>query len=222
MNIYQPENSWAGQVDKWNAHNIRWEDFPAEVIDSLKKGEEVFTKENFRKYIHSKNNVFEYNICTEAMQKLYEGGVINAWCPGKNNEYRGNLIYGKKEMPGSTVIAMDDYSEYALIEDNVVWINGKILDVVGQRDYTLGTTIRNNSRVGWEPEHASIRKRPSEWWTNRKDMQPFTDLFRKICFVVEEEGGWTGNPSLMNIINENSHNLKTTGNQHNPFIGENE
>ena len=214
MNIYQPENSWDGQVDKWNAYNIRWEDFPAEVIDSLKKGEEVFTKENFRKYIHSHNNVIEYNICAEPMQKLYEGGAIHAWCPGKNIEYRGNLIFGRKDTPGSSVIGMDDYSEYALIEDNVVWINGVILDVVGQRDYTLGTTIRNNYRVCWRPEYASTRKCPSEWWTDRKDIQPFTDLFRKIRFVVEEEGGWTGNPSLMDIVNEKPWFLKLTGNQH--------
>ncbi|MBE9510767.1 MAG: right-handed parallel beta-helix repeat-containing protein [Bacteroidetes bacterium] len=220
MNNYQPENSWNGQVDKWNAHNILWEDFPAEVIDSLKRGEKVFTKENFRKYIYSHNNVVEYNICVEPMQKLYEGGVLYAWCPGKNNEYRGNLIYGKKEMPGSSVIAMDDYSEYALIEDNVVWINGKILDVVGQRDYTLGTTIRNNYNVCLKPEYTSIRKRPSEWWTDRKDIQPFTDLFRKICFVVKEEGGWTGHPSLMDIINEKPRILKTTVKQYKPTIGE--
>ena len=222
LNDYQPKYSWNGQVDKWNAQNIRWEDFPAEVIDSLKKGEEVFTRENFRKYIHSRNNVIEYNICTQTMQKLYEGGVLYAWCPGKNIEYRGNLIYGKKEMPGSSVISMDDYSEYALIEDNVVWIDAPILDVVGQRDYTLGTTIRNNYRVCWKPEYASTRKCPPEWWTDRKDMQPFTDLFRKIRFVVEEEGGWTGNPSLMDIVNEKPRILKTTGKQYKPTIGENE
>ncbi|MCD4768905.1 MAG: hypothetical protein K8R35_01905, partial [Bacteroidales bacterium] len=222
MNDYQPKNSWYGQVDKWNAQNIRWEDFPAEVIDSLKRGEEVFTRENFRKYIHSNNNVIEYNICTQPMQKLYEGGVLYAWCPGKNIEYRGNLIYGKKEMPGSSVIAMDDYSEYALIEDNVVWIDAPILDVVGQRDYTLGTTIRNNYRVGWKPEYASIRKLSPTWWTDRKDIQPFTNLFRKIRSVVEEEGGWTGNPSLKDIINEKPRILKTTVKQYKPTIGDNE
>ena len=36
--------SWNGQVDRWNSQNIRWEDFPAEVIDSLKKGEKVFNE----------------------------------------------------------------------------------------------------------------------------------------------------------------------------------
>jgi hypothetical protein len=223
LNTYLPKGSFDGQVDLWNLGNIRWEDFPEDVIEKVKNGEKPFNNDNFYKYMHSDSNLIEYNICNEPHAKLFEGGAIYAWHPGRGNVINKNLIYKSSPMPGSSVIALDDRAEYFTISGNVIWVNGVILDAIGMRSYTRGVTMKNNYRVAWKPEHKARRKRPDSWVTNVAGIQPFIDLYREINSIAETGGGWPGNPKL-EILKDDSEipgnkNNKTKTSKIIPVIG---
>lgn len=196
LNTYAPKGSFVGQVDAWNQGNIRWEDFPKEILAKVKKGENPFNNDNFFEYMHSDSNIIEFNICNEPHAKLFEGGAIYAWHPGIGNVVNKNLIYKSSSMHGSSVIALDDRAEYFHIEGNVIWVNGVILDVIGMRDYTRGVIMKDNFRVAWKPEYNEGRKRPADWYTNTKEIQPFWNLYREIRNGVVKHGGWPGKPVL--------------------------
>jgi hypothetical protein len=203
LNTYAPKGSFAGQVDDWNHGNIRWEDFPKEMLEKVKNGEKPFTNDNFFDYMHSDSNIVEYNICNEPHAKLFEGGAIYAWHPGKGNVVNNNLIYKSSPMHGSSVIALDDRAEYFHIEGNVIWVNGVILDVIGMRNYTREVTMIGNIRVAWKPEHEERRKRPADWFSVTKGIQPFIDLYREIRIEVEKQGGWIGKP-ILEVLDDDS------------------
>ena len=226
LNTYLPKGSFEGQVDLWNHGNIRWEDFPLEVIEKLKRGEKYFTNDNFFEYMHSDSNVIEYNICNEPHAKLFEGGAIYAWHPGRENVVNKNLIYKSSPMHGSSVIALDDRAEYFDIQGNVIWINGVILDVIGMRGYTRGVIMNDNVRVAWKPEHDERRKRPETWASKDTGIQPFWNLYREIKNKVETQGGWPGKPVLEVLGNDsrfpNNQNKDINISKIIPVIGVNE
>ena len=75
-------------------------------------------------YIHSNANLLEKNVVVNPHTLLNEGGAIYAWSTGKDNIWRQNLIFVNHAMPGSSVLALDDLTEYFTVERNVFWVHG--------------------------------------------------------------------------------------------------
>lgn len=192
------EGSWEGQVDKYDMFKPRWQDLSEEVTQKLKKGwkPNPHTME-MKQYLHSRDNRIAYNVIVEPHTKLNEGGAIYAWWCGKGNVWQKNLVYKNGAMPGSSIFALDDRAEYVTIQDNVAWIHGKILNLVGARPQEVGNVISGNVRVCFRPEWISRYKdKIGKWWTNEEGREPFDHLYRDIKNAVNQRGGWPSSPDV--------------------------
>ena len=183
----------------WNYFCPRLQDFPENIQKNLKKGKYRFNRETMKPYMHSRENNISCNLIVEPHSLLNEGGAIYAWCPGKNNVWKKNIIYVSHAMPGSSVLAMDDLAEYFTVTDNVFWVNGNILNGVGARPTERGIVAKNNYRVMFKPEFkARQRGKLGKWWTNDKGRKPLDKLFDEILTSVVDSKwkNWPGNPSV--------------------------
>ncbi len=187
-----------GQVQSWNLGQMRFNDLPENIQAGLENGTYRFDRETIKPYLHSNKNIIEYNIISEPHSLLYEGGAIYAWCLGKDNVWKDNVIFKSMAMHGSSVLALDDIAEYTTIEGNVVWVEGNVLDVVGARGDERGNKIRKNYRVNYKEEYSSVREKDKIgiWWVNDKGRTPLDALLNKIQTAVKARGGWLGNPSV--------------------------
>ena len=190
--------TYIGQWHVWSYFQPRAQDFPKEIQDGIKNGTYKFTRESIKPYMHSRNNVIENNIISEPHSKLNEGGAIYAWCTGKDNLWRNNIIFKSRAMPGSSILALDDVAEYTTITENVFWINGKILDGVGARSDEIGNVISKNVRVNYRRKYRSSRGRENigkgKWWVVNSGRKPLDELINSITTEVEKRGGWLNNP----------------------------
>lgn len=189
---------YQGQWHEWNFFCLRSEDFPKEVQDAIRAKKPYFNRENMKPYLHSRKNVVEYNVISEPQTKLNEGGAIYAWCIGKDNLWRKNVIFKSRAMPGSSVLALDDIAEYTTVKDNVVWVNGRILEVVGARSSERGNVISGNVRVNFKKEHQARRGHNNlgKWQVNVDGREPMDTLLGEITSEVGKRGGWPGNPAI--------------------------
>ncbi len=190
--------SYTGQWHEWSYFCSRPQDFSKEIQDGVRNGTYKFDRETIKPYMHSRNNLIEYNVISEPHTKLNEGGAIYAWCPGKDNVWRKNAIFKSRGMPGSSVLALDDLVEFTTVEDNVFWINGVILNGVGCRKAERGNVISGNIRVNFKKEqdqkwdHDKIGK----WTLNVKGRKPLDLLLKEITDEVYLQGGWLTNPDV--------------------------
>ena len=188
---------WEGQWHVWAHFRPLIDDFPAEVVEKIKKGTQRFNRESMKPYMHSNSNLVERNVIVEPHSLLNEGGALYAWCPGKGNRWLENVIFVSHAMPGSSILALDDLAEYFTVERNVFWVNGRILDGVGARSGERGNVLRNNHRVMFKPEHSARRKTGfGKWWVNHKGREKLDELFAKIYANVKKQGGWPGDPDI--------------------------
>jgi hypothetical protein len=128
---------------------------------------------------------------------LNEGGAIYAWSTGKGNIWRENLIFVNHAMPGSSILALDDLTEYFTVEKNVFWVHGVILNGVGNRKTERGNLIQDNHRVMFRPEHAArVKHGLGTWWLDHEDRAPFDKLYATIKAEVDTKGGWPGKPAI--------------------------
>jgi hypothetical protein len=137
-------------------------------------------------------------VISEPHSKLNEGGAIYAWCIGKGNIWRKNVIFKSRAMPGSSILALDDIAEYTTVKDNVFWINGSILDGVGSRSNERGNTISGNVRVNFKKSHDARRghNKLGKWSINVSGREPLDTLLNEITKVVTQRGGWLTNPEI--------------------------
>jgi hypothetical protein len=186
-----------GQWHPWNYFCPRWEDFPQEARTAVERRKRYFNRTNMKPYMHSRNNLIEHNIISDPHSLLNEGGAIYAWCPGKDNVWKENIVYVSHAMPGSSIYALDDLAEYFTVEDNVFWVNGVILNGVGARSTERGNKISGNHRVMFKKEHGARRKKGlGSWWKNEPDRKSLDKLFTVIKAEVDKQGGWPGNPPV--------------------------
>ncbi|NWK57346.1 right-handed parallel beta-helix repeat-containing protein [Verrucomicrobiaceae bacterium N1E253] len=186
-----------GQWHAWNYFCARPQDFPKEIQEGVKNGTYRFNRETMKPYMHSRNNLIEKNVISEPHSKLNEGGALYAWCTGKDNVWRKNVIFKSRSMPGSSILALDDIAEYFTIEDNVFWINGKILDGVGARGTERGNTASGNIRVNFRKDHQARRRgNLNKWWVNVSDRAPLDKLLNEIRTEVSSKGGWPTLPEI--------------------------
>lgn len=195
--FYSP-GTFEGQVQKWNMAEIRSDQFDPAIQDGLRKGTFKFDRETIKPYLHSNNNDIKYNIISEPMLLLNEGGAIYEWCPGKGNVWEYNVIFKSRGMPSSSVLALDDLSEYTTVENNYFWVEGPILDGVGCRKTERGNIIRNNYRMEYKPRLESImdRDKIGSWWFNRTGREKMDSMLRAIKNTVKQNGGWLNNPKI--------------------------
>lgn len=189
--------TWAGQVHEWAKFQTRIQDFPTHVVAAIKAQSQHFDRDTMKPYIHSNANLLEKNVVVNPHTLLNEGGAIYAWSTGKGNIWRENLIFVNHAMPGSSILALDDLTEYFTIEKNVFWVHGIILNGVGNRKAERGNTLRDNHRVMFRPEHAArVKHELGKWWHDHEDRAKFDTLFATIKAEVETKGGWPGNPAV--------------------------
>ena len=192
------KGSYKGLWHEWSFFRPRIQDFPQEVQDGIKEGTYKFDRETMKPYMHSNENIIEYNVISEPHSKLNEGGAIYAWCTGKDNVWRKNVIFKSRGMPGSSILALDDMAEYTTITGNVFWIEGEILDGVGARSNERGNIIHDNVRVNYKEEYRSRRGHDNigegKWWANDSGREALDKLLNEITTEVKSGGGWPGNP----------------------------
>lgn len=195
---YMFPGTYYGQWHAWSYFCPRPQDYPEEVQESIKNGTYKFDRETIKPYLHSRNNVVEYNIISEPHSKLNEGGAIYAWCCGKGNVWNKNVIFKSRAMPGSSILALDDMAEYTTVTGNVFWIEGAILDGVGARSKERGNIIHDNVRVNYKDKYRSSRGHENigdgKWWANETGRTALDNLLNEITTEVEKRGGWPGNP----------------------------
>ena len=190
--------TYFGQWHAWSYFCPRPQDFSKEIQEGILNKTYKFDRETMKPYMHSRNNVIEYNVISEPHSKLNEGGAIYAWCIGKDNVWRKNIIFKSRGMPGSSILALDDLAEFTTVKDNVFWINGKILDGVGARGNERGNIISGNIRVNYKKEYEARRghDKLGKWSVNVSGREPLDQLLNEIISVVKERGGWMSNPEV--------------------------
>lgn len=195
--FYRP-GTFEGQVQKWNMAEIRFNEFPPEIQSGLRTGTFKFDRATIKPYIHSNNNDVEYNIISEPMLLLNEGGAIYEWCSGKDNVWKYNVVFKSRGMPASSVLALDDLAEYTTVENNYFWVEGKILSGVGCRQTERGDVITNNYRINYKPrfESTTDRDKIGSWWFNETGRKKMDSMLTVIKSTVAKSGGWLNNPKI--------------------------
>ena len=186
-----------GQWDPWTVYEPKTEDWPRDLLEKIRKREFMFDRETVKPLLHSNANLIQHNVIVEPHSTLNEGGAIYAWCCGRWNVWRANLIYKSRGMPASSVIALDDLVEFTTVEDNVFRVDGVILDGVGARPAERGDILRNNFRACFDPRFAARRKRGlGKAWINITGRAPLDRLYRSIWSAVLSRGGWPSSPRV--------------------------
>ena len=190
----------AGQFNYWSMFQIRTDDFPKEMQAAVRAGKNPFNRENSKPYLHSNENLIEYNIVVQPEQILDEGGAIYAYWTGKGNVWRNNLVFKSSGMPGSSVLALDDVAEYFTVTGNVIWVNGSArCGTIGMRPAERGNMIHDNIRASFKPEHADGPSGNRDgikagFYTTDPTREPVYKLQKVITDKVNAAGGWPGNP----------------------------
>ena len=189
-----------GQFKLWDMFKIRAEEFTKELQDGVRNGTKPFNRETIKQYMHSNGNLIENNIVAEPEQILDEGGAIYAWCSGKGNIWKDNLIFKSTGMPGSSILALDDLAEYFTITGNVIWVEGRAAcGTIGMRADERGNVIKDNIRANFKPQFADTRNSNANgvtkgFYTTDTTREPVYRLLREITAKVAADGGWLGNP----------------------------
>ncbi len=188
------------QFRLWNMFTIRSQDFPQEIQAAVRSGTYRFTRDSIKPYLHSRDNLIELNIVVEPEQLLDEGGAIYAWCTGKGNMWKDNLIFKSSGMPGSSILALDDMAEYYTVTGNVIWVNGKAAcGTIGVRGNEQGNVIGDNIRACYRKEHAdggggNANGLRQGFYRTDATRDPVYALQKRIVDRVNETGAWSGNP----------------------------
>ncbi len=195
--VYLP-GTFEGQVQKWSMAQIRFNEFDPQIKDGLRKGIFKFDRESMKPYIHTNNNIIEYNIISEPETLLNEGGALYEWCSGKGNVWRSNVIFKSRGMPSSSVLALDDLAEYTTVEHNLFWVEGIILNGVGARKTERGNVINSNYRINYKPEFEARKSldKIGTWWINETGRSKMDSLIGYIKKRVIKDGGWLSNPKI--------------------------
>ena len=179
----------------WNPHAVDASTYPPEVLSILKTGKPYFTQQNYRELaIHARNNRVARNIAFECHTKLEEGGALYTWCPGKGNQFLDNVIYKSHALPGSSVLSLDDRSEYLTVAGNVIWCVGKAgCGSIGVRDHELGNSFIANIRS--DDNYGDNR-----YCEGEPGHEKFDALYQRLKAQVDKQGGWPGKPDLPAMI----------------------
>lgn len=180
-----------GEYLWWKQYCIRYQDFPKDIQNGIRNETFKFDRETIKPYLHTSNNLVEYNIITEPHLKLFEGGAIYAYSVGKWNKWLNNVIFKSTGMPGSSIFALDNIVEFTTVKGNVYWINGPILCGVGARSDERGNDISGNVRVNCREEFKEQMPHGyGLWYRNDTGRESLDSLVNVIKLKVDSMGGW--------------------------------
>ena len=97
------------------------------------------THEDMTPFLHSRNNIIEYNEIHDALEKLGDGAAINLSGGGNDNIVRYNYIHDCPARNPSSAIRMDGAQIRTLVENNVI-VNISVAGISPKGE----NTIRNN------------------------------------------------------------------------------
>jgi len=102
-------NMWKGQLGQTM---MRWNEIPED---------DPLTEISVKRYLHTRNNVFSYNVIHDYMRNLIDGGGIYTCAPGLVNEVLNNVMYNATG-PVSLGVYLDFQSRgYVIITNNIVF-----------------------------------------------------------------------------------------------------
>lgn len=181
-----------GEYLWWKQYQIRYQDFSQNVQDGIRKGTFKFDRETIKPYLHARNNLVKCNIISEPHTKLNEGGAVYAYSVGKGNKWVDNIAFKSSGMPASSIYALDDLAEYHTVQNNIYWINGKILNGIGARPEERGNIISGNVRVNYRPEFEARRDldKLGTWYVNETGRKTLDKKIKVIEKEVNRLGGW--------------------------------
>jgi hypothetical protein len=200
--VYWPDlNNWelaargrtAMITDNTTVFAVDFGTYPADVLAQIKAGKPYFNEGNYRDLaVHSRNNQIRRNIAMECCSRLEEGGSIYTWCAGKGNQWTENIVYKSHSLPGSSILGLDDHSEYFTLTGNVVWTNGRAgCGTIGMRPQEKGNAFSGNIRAMYKPEY-----KDAGHCTAEPGRQSLDALYKTIKAEVDKTGGWPGNPDF--------------------------
>lgn len=102
--------------DNKTMYNPRWDEIDRNSIK---------TYTDSHKYMHSGNNITQYNIIDDYMQTMRDGGSLYAWCSGGDKTWQYNV--GSREFTDDwavRAIHMDDYDGLNYLYKNLFHANG--------------------------------------------------------------------------------------------------
>lgn len=181
-----------GEYLWWKQYRIRYQDFPKEIQEGIRNGSYQFDRETIKPYLHSRNNLVMGNIISEPHMKLNEGGAVYAYSIGKGNKWIDNIAFKSSGMPASSIYALDDLAEFVTVQNNIYWINGKILNGVGSRPSERGNIISGNIRVNYREEFKSLmgEDKVGSWYVHETGRTSLDQKLKKIENEVKILGGW--------------------------------
>lgn len=189
--FFFPQRKEAGYL-WWKQYRIRYHDFSPSVQKRIKDRAFSFDRETVKPYLHSNNNLIEYNIISEPQLMLNEGGAIYAFGIGKWNRWLNNITFKSSGMPASSVYALDNLAEYTTIKNNIIWVNGIILNSIGSRPEERGNEISDNVRVYFNKKLDARFDRDKEgtWYVNETGRKSLDQKLNFIIDIVNKKGGW--------------------------------
>jgi len=142
-------NMWKGQP----GHGIRWDEIPED---------DPLTRASVKRYLHSHNNVFSYNVIHDHMAlQLVDGAGIYACAPGVGNKVLNNVIFNATG-PSQWGLGLDFEADDITLVGNVVF-NCTYPGIPDAE--RVGTTWKNNLTYPMGEEPAEI-VRMAEIMTN--------------------------------------------------------
>ena len=73
-------------------------------------------------YLHSDNNLVQYNICDDYMRDMEDGGALYTWEAGVDTKWYKNV--GKRTLTRGVSIYMDNHTSDNTIDSNIFWSGG--------------------------------------------------------------------------------------------------
>ncbi|HPN35204.1 MAG TPA: right-handed parallel beta-helix repeat-containing protein [bacterium] len=187
------DNQDPGAVDAYGRaaaqFATRWQDFP-------QGRNSVFTRETFKRYLHTANNRVHHNIILEYMEKLSDGAPLYAWASGLGNQFYKNAmkrspltIDGQKWL---FALYLDDQVDGAVMAENVVW--GQVITAASSPGWRLAA----GPVVYGQPYEENIfyNKGLNLWYGNEHGFPQkpagYDALMKEIELCGRQLGGWPG------------------------------
>ncbi|MCY2931409.1 MAG: right-handed parallel beta-helix repeat-containing protein [Planctomycetota bacterium] len=139
-------------------YQIRWNDV---------NGHKPFTRASFKGWLHSGDNQVEYNLVSEFMTTMVDGGALYAWCCGDNNLWRKNLIHKTSGQSMAWALYMDDVVDNQIHRDEVIWA-------------PCSAVMQKGSGMQFVNIEHSYPAKP----------KGYDALLKEIIATVNAEGGW--------------------------------
>lgn len=145
----KPLGAWDSYGDFQAMYQSRWDELPGGSGGK-------FTRESFKTYLHSRNNLIRNNILTEYLKTLSDGGALYSWGCGTGNQWEGNLLRRIRRNSGERwcfALYMDDYVDGATLANNVAWHAGD--STINKGSNRWDNNLIQSDKPEWFDKHAA-------------------------------------------------------------------